>query len=582
MQTKTQGCGCGCGGGRGGCGCASAGAAGARPEAAAAACSPCETAAFVRPRFFAGQLLTEDDLGALVDYTLAKQRFHNTRLYGAGVVCGLAVACGARGSSKIVVEPGAAIDGCGNDVVLSCARTLDLAPMIRELLARQHGACSECSDPGAQTYDLYVRYVERADQPVAAYPVGDACDAGGAPSCEATRILEGVTFELRCPPSLSDREARAERPERDDRQGGAREVGAELLQRVGFYAQYQRQLVRALERAAARSGDELDAEELEGLREASVDLHGLLAGRAPEQRLRIMGQYLTRIAGPLARVQRARLAVPADVSTALIAQNATRAADAIAIAMCEPAVELLPAERMLLVEAARLWQEASGSGDGASPLALRHYLGGAVATPAMIEALGGELAELVERLRSSVACRDEVQADCALREQLDGLAPRWSGRGELGGELAVMKDQLGPIVDVLRRFAEDRRRAALEPPCAEPGDTAVRLARIEVADRCKVVRIDQAVRAYVLAPAALRHWGAIQLPDGLASARAAGREAPAPDAATLASELAELRRTQAILERRLGDLELELAAHAARTAPPPTPAPPAPAPKGAP
>jgi hypothetical protein len=86
------------------------------------------------------------------------------------------------------------------------------------------------------------------------------------------------------------------------------------------------------------------------------------------------------------------------------------------------------------------------------------------------------------------------------------------------------------------------------------------------------------VRPYVLAPSALRHWGAIRLPDGLGDCapreteRSSALEAAAPDDATLAGELSELRRSHAALERRLAELELTFASHVARTAPPPPPA----------
>ncbi len=198
MQTKTSGCGCG-GGRAGGCGCggASAEAIGAFAPAAmgAATCAPCETAAFVRPRFFAGQLLTEDDLGALIDYTLAKQRLHNTHLLGAGVACGLAVACGPRGpqgSSQVVVEAGYAsrrLRQRPRAVVRAHARSGADDP--RAGRGAQRGCAEPCLPTAAgasgtmkaatgasHSYDLYIRYAERPDQPVAAYPVGDDCDAG--------------------------------------------------------------------------------------------------------------------------------------------------------------------------------------------------------------------------------------------------------------------------------------------------------------------------------------------------------------------------------------------------------------------
>jgi hypothetical protein len=90
MSTNTAvakpGCGCGGNGSSGtgaGCGCAACGS-GIVPANLPAT-------AFVRPNFFAGQLLTEDDLSALTAYTIAKDRLHNRHLFGAGVVCGLRV-----------------------------------------------------------------------------------------------------------------------------------------------------------------------------------------------------------------------------------------------------------------------------------------------------------------------------------------------------------------------------------------------------------------------------------------------------------------------------------------------------------
>jgi hypothetical protein len=45
----------------------------------------------VRPRYFAGQLLSEVDLRDEQAYQIAKQRLHNRYLHGYGVVCGLQV-----------------------------------------------------------------------------------------------------------------------------------------------------------------------------------------------------------------------------------------------------------------------------------------------------------------------------------------------------------------------------------------------------------------------------------------------------------------------------------------------------------
>jgi len=186
----------------------------------------------VRPRFFAGQLLTEDDLQQLEDYGVAKNRLHMRQLFGAGVVCGLEVTCYPCGGGKVMVNPGYALDCCGNDIVVSCSTELDINQMVRELLRKQRGGF-DCGDPCADAtkptipqndpasanqpvmgsregdivttqpvshghkYCLYINYCEQASDPVSPYATDDPC---GATSCETTRIREGFSFELRCPP----------------------------------------------------------------------------------------------------------------------------------------------------------------------------------------------------------------------------------------------------------------------------------------------------------------------------------------------------------------------------------------------
>jgi hypothetical protein len=109
-------------------------------------CGSCGDGAYVRPRFFSGQLLTEDDLQSLADYVSAKGRLHNRHFFGDGVVCGLEVTCNPCGGGKVIVDPGHALDCCGNDLVLSCATELDINAMIRELRTKQLGGY-DCGDP---------------------------------------------------------------------------------------------------------------------------------------------------------------------------------------------------------------------------------------------------------------------------------------------------------------------------------------------------------------------------------------------------------------------------------------------------
>lgn len=187
---------CGCGGGGCGSGAAS-----------------CQVDTLTRPRFFAGQLLTEDDLQSLEDYVLAKNRLHNRHLFGTGVVCGLQVLCNPCGGGSVTVMPGYALDCCGNDIVLDCQLSLDVNAMIKALRRDQLGGydCGDpCSDQQRQLdgagdmpvreYVLSVRYCEQDGDPVSPYAVGEPCNAQ---SCEMSRVREGIRFELSCPQDAS-------------------------------------------------------------------------------------------------------------------------------------------------------------------------------------------------------------------------------------------------------------------------------------------------------------------------------------------------------------------------------------------
>jgi hypothetical protein len=134
------------------------------------------------------------------------------------VVCGLSVTCPPCASGKVTVNPGYALDCCGNDIVVSCSTDLDINQMVRQLMAKSHRA--DCGDPCAGTttqnantpagtvvattgannhgrrYCLYIDYCEQASDPVAPYATENTC---GQATCEPTRIRENFRFELRCP-----------------------------------------------------------------------------------------------------------------------------------------------------------------------------------------------------------------------------------------------------------------------------------------------------------------------------------------------------------------------------------------------
>ena len=203
------------------CGCGGAGGSGGGCSCGGAGCATCRPDGFVYPRFFAGELLTEDDLSLLVEYVVAKNRLHNRALFGDGVVCGLDVTCHPCDPGKVIVQPGYALDCCGNDILVPCPQELDINAMVRDLRRHVKGDF-DCTDPcmdrassGANSltnraganasaifvppvrkYCLYVRFCEQLSDPVAAYATDGSCPPQ---PCEPTRVREGFRFELRCP-----------------------------------------------------------------------------------------------------------------------------------------------------------------------------------------------------------------------------------------------------------------------------------------------------------------------------------------------------------------------------------------------
>jgi hypothetical protein len=453
----------------------------------------------VRPRFFAGQLLTEDDLSALIDYVVGKNRFHNSRLFGEGVVCGLLVECGPC-DGQIVVEPGYALDCCGNDLVLTCKQTLDLAPMIRALAAKKDCGCTDpCSDPTVaqtannsekdpkpcKTYCLYARYAERPDQPVAAYPVGGDCDAA---SCEPTRIVEGITFELRCPttihhPNIHD----AKQCCRDMVDSKALlDMAASLGHITGWIAE--------------EYAPEISAALRDRLKE-SLEYDRLVAGlRGPTRHVAQM-RYVASNYAALARAKPAELGLSADEVKQLEGFIKTAANELATVDL--GSVSKLDAA---LIEAAA---QASGKAElrsarSATPQAF--FMNAPV-----MEAVHQALKIVSVQLQAAAGCGSpKVHTDCTLQPLLDSLAPIFKTTPE-AHEIGLLNSNSLRAKEAIERFMTDCDCAAINPPCPPCDDPGVLLACIEV-DGCKVVKICDTVREYVYAPSTLRYWDAIDLP----------------------------------------------------------------------
>jgi hypothetical protein len=151
-------------------------------------CSDCGALkCLCRPRFFAGQLLTEQDLNRLDTYIREKGRLQNRHLHGWGVVNGLEVTCDPCGTA-VVVGCGYALSPCGDDIVV-CE---DVAVDVCKLIARCREPELECAPhprPGADGCDdleeewvLAIRYTESASRGIVPLRGGGCGCGSGRPS----------------------------------------------------------------------------------------------------------------------------------------------------------------------------------------------------------------------------------------------------------------------------------------------------------------------------------------------------------------------------------------------------------------
>jgi hypothetical protein len=189
-----------------------------------------------RPRFFAGQLLTEQDLNRLDQYIKKKHRLQNRNLHGWGVVNGLLAVCDPCGDVKLT--PGYALSPCGDDIVVCEETAVNLCELIRRCRRADPRPCRPHSAPPRddcreleEDWILTIRPREWTTQgvtPLTAAACAAACgcppdDAAsrlkprGAPvSCEPSVVCEGFEFgvyrapepEPRDPIGVTDRQPR--------------------------------------------------------------------------------------------------------------------------------------------------------------------------------------------------------------------------------------------------------------------------------------------------------------------------------------------------------------------------------------
>jgi hypothetical protein len=150
-----------------------------------------------RPRFFAGQLLTEEDLNRLENYIIEKNKLHNRYLQGWGVVCGLEVVCNPC-PGEVTIKSGYALSPCGEDIVVCQDDTVNVCDLIKKCRDKQRRQW-ECEPPGYATasdcqdvtedWILAIRYDEKPSRGITALrastasPCCSRCSCGGSSAC---------------------------------------------------------------------------------------------------------------------------------------------------------------------------------------------------------------------------------------------------------------------------------------------------------------------------------------------------------------------------------------------------------------
>jgi len=537
IQNPSQKHPCGCSGGADGHPCTCGGAG----------CSSCQGQEFVRPRFFAGQLLTEDDLQTLTDYVAGKNRLHNRFLFGSGVVCGLKVKPNPCDCAQVVVEPGYALDCCGNDIIVACSQTLDINKMVRELKLKllkgydcgdpcakaapttSASANSKSSATGAQAegasgnksaavspdtarkYCLYLDYCEQLTDPVSPYGGGSSC--GGATLCEPARVHEGFKFELRCPPKEDCEPCICEALN----QCGETDAEKGVASSIGLLRQFASTSLAALRQINLGVSPRLSIQELQ---ESVRALEKTLSVEVTtESHAKALAIRLRNAAVAYAPVLHHKFEWKQSLKESLKELYIQEIHDKL-----EQAKRILHRNRGKLTD--ELWSSFAGALDSTVdelPDLVKKRIGtldleetpahlpgilllmhGAVVTPPYLSNCLKATRKLSAWLDERLEQAGQLPASRRMQKKLPVTVSVISEPLNYV-ELSAVAEEALRVLNDTETFQKDCECNALLPPCCPCTDTSVLIACITVQDCC-VKEICNLDRKFVLSPTAIRYW----------------------------------------------------------------------------
>jgi hypothetical protein len=156
----------------------------------------------IRTRFYNGMLLTDQHLRDEQQYHREKLKSVNRHLFGAGIVCGLKVTAPKVGLC-VKIDPGVALDCCGNLIEVCKCISLDLSKLCKEKYG-QSCIATEDSTPRVIRKNLVLSYKETESDPEPVLTAAADCrSAGDESKCQQSKVKEGYCIELwdedKCP-----------------------------------------------------------------------------------------------------------------------------------------------------------------------------------------------------------------------------------------------------------------------------------------------------------------------------------------------------------------------------------------------
>lgn len=161
-----------------------------------ATCPVCHFEPFVRNNYFDGKFMVARDFIDETHYHSEKLRHHQVRLHGWGVVCGLLAGQHSNEQCQdryIRIQPGAAIDCCGREILVREEDFVDLKSQLKELYEKDR------NNSQLHTLQVCIKFRECGTEDVPVLFDECGCDET---KCDHNRILESYAIEVLVDPVL--------------------------------------------------------------------------------------------------------------------------------------------------------------------------------------------------------------------------------------------------------------------------------------------------------------------------------------------------------------------------------------------